>query len=58
LKDAHLSAIYTSEAQRTTQTAEPLAKALQIRMTPIPRRDLGNLMARLRTQHAQDRVLI
>jgi broad specificity phosphatase PhoE len=58
LKDAHLSAIYTSEAQRTTQTAEPLAKALQIKMTPIPRRDLDSLMARLRIQHAQDRVLI
>jgi broad specificity phosphatase PhoE len=58
LKDAHLRAIYTSETTRTIQTAAPLAKALQIESTPMPRRDIEGLMARLRTQHTHDRVLI
>jgi broad specificity phosphatase PhoE len=58
LKDAHLSAIYTSETKRTIQTAAPLAKALKIESTPMPRRDIDGLMARLRTRHPRDRVLI
>jgi broad specificity phosphatase PhoE len=58
LKDAGLMAIYTSESQRTIQTAEPLTQALQIEFKIIPRRDIDSLLERLRTQHADGRVLI
>jgi broad specificity phosphatase PhoE len=58
LKDAGLTAIYTSEAQRTIQTATPLAQALQIESKSMSRRDIDGLLERLRTQHADGRVLI
>jgi broad specificity phosphatase PhoE len=58
LKDASLTAIYVSEFQRTMQTAEPLAQALQIEPTRLPRGDIEGLINRLRTQHAHGRVLI
>jgi broad specificity phosphatase PhoE len=58
LKDAGLTAIYVSELQRTLQTAEPLAQALQIEPTRLPRRDIEGLLGQLRTQHADGRVLI
>ena len=58
LKDAGLTAIYTSEAQRTNQTAAPLAQALQIEPKSMPRRDIDGLLERLRTQHTDGRVLI
>jgi broad specificity phosphatase PhoE len=58
LKDAGLTAIYVSEAQRTMQTAEPLAQALQLEPTRLPRRDIEGLITRLRTQQAEGRVLI
>ena len=58
LKDAGLTAIYVSEFQRTMQTAEPLAQALQLEPTRLPRRDIEGLLERLRTQHAEGRVLI
>jgi len=58
LKDAGLTAIYISESQRTMQTAEPVAQALQIEPTRVPARDIEGLLERLRAQHAQGRVLI
>jgi broad specificity phosphatase PhoE len=56
LKDAGLTAIYVSESQRTMQTAEPLAQALRIAPTRLPRRDIEGLITRLRTQHAEGRI--
>jgi broad specificity phosphatase PhoE len=58
LKDAGLTAIYTSESQRTIQTAAPLTQALQIEPTRLPRGDIAGLIHRLRTQHVDGRVLI
>jgi broad specificity phosphatase PhoE len=58
LKDAGLTAIYVSEAQRTMQTAQPVAQALQLEPTRVPARDIEGLITRLRTQHAEGRVLI
>jgi len=58
LKDAGLTAIYTSESQRSIQTAEPLTQALQLESKIIPRRDIDSLLERLRTQHVDGRVLI
>jgi broad specificity phosphatase PhoE len=58
LKDTGLTAIYISESQRTLQTAEPLAQALRIEPTRLPRRDIEGLITQLRTQQAEGRVLI
>jgi len=58
LKDAGINVIYGSDLRRTIQTAEPLAKALNIEIKPYPRADMDGLISKLRTQHAQDRVLI
>jgi hypothetical protein len=53
-----LTAIYVSESQRTMPTAKPLAQALQIEPTRLPRGEIEGLINRLRTQHAEGRVLI
>ncbi len=58
LRDAGINAIYGSEFRRTVQTAEPLAKDLNIEIKVHPRGDNEGLVRRLRTQHASDRVLI
>ena len=58
LKDAGITVIYGSKFRRTTQTAEPLAKALNIEVKIFPRRDIDGLISRLRMQHALDHVLI
>jgi broad specificity phosphatase PhoE len=58
LKDAGLTAIYVSQWQRTMQTAEPVAQALQLEPARVPARDIDGLLERLRTQHAEGRVLI
>jgi broad specificity phosphatase PhoE len=58
LKDAGLTAIYVSNAQRTMQTAEPVAQALRLEPTRVRARDIEGLLDRLRTQHAEGRVLI
>lgn len=49
LKDAGITAIYTTEYKRTRQTAEPLAKALGIELTVVPARDLPALIEKVRT---------
>jgi broad specificity phosphatase PhoE len=48
LKDAEISAIYTTEFKRTQQTAAPLAKALRIDPAVIPAKDPATLIAKLR----------
>jgi phosphohistidine phosphatase SixA len=58
LKDAGINVIYGSGIRRTTQTAEPLAKALNIEIKTYPRQDLDGFIGQLRSKHAQDRVLI
>jgi len=54
LKDAGVDAIYTSFAKRTQLTAEPLAKALEIKPTVLGRDSIKNLGER----HKDDVVLI
>ena len=49
LKDAGITAIYTTEYKRTQQTAEPLAKALGIALTPVPARDMPALLQKLKS---------
>jgi 2,3-bisphosphoglycerate-dependent phosphoglycerate mutase len=47
LKDAEISAIYTTEFKRTQQTAAPLAKALQLEAAVISSKDQPTLIAKL-----------
>lgn len=44
LKDAGIKRIYVSDAKRTQQTAEPLAKALGIKPTVVPAKDTNTLV--------------
>jgi broad specificity phosphatase PhoE len=48
LKDAGITTIYTTEFQRTQQTAAPLAKALGINLTTVPASDITVLVSKLR----------
>jgi broad specificity phosphatase PhoE len=48
LKDAEISAIYTTEFKRTQQTAAPLAKALHLEPAVIPQKDPAVLVAKLK----------
>jgi probable phosphoglycerate mutase len=48
LKDAEISAIYTTEFKRTQQTAAPLAKALHVEPLVIPGKDTAALLTKLR----------
>ncbi|MBA2301670.1 MAG: histidine phosphatase family protein, partial [Acidobacteria bacterium] len=48
LKDARITAIYTTEFKRTRQTAAPLAKALGIEPTVVPAKDFPGLMEKVK----------
>jgi 2,3-bisphosphoglycerate-dependent phosphoglycerate mutase len=48
LKDANISAIFTSEFKRTQQTAGPTATATGITPTIVPGKDFGGLVSKLR----------
>jgi broad specificity phosphatase PhoE len=48
LKDAKITAIYTTEFKRTRQTAAPLAKALGIEVTVVSARDLPGLLEKVK----------
>jgi broad specificity phosphatase PhoE len=48
LRDAGITAIYSTEYKRTQQTAEPLAKALGMAVTTVPARDMPALIEKLK----------
>jgi phosphohistidine phosphatase SixA len=48
LRDAQITAIYTSEFKRTKETAEPLAQSLGIRPEVVQSDDFRTLIAKLR----------
>jgi broad specificity phosphatase PhoE len=58
LKDVGITAIYTSQFQRTMKTAEPLARALKISPVSLPAADREGLFKRIQTEHREDVVLI
>ena len=58
LKDAGITAIYTSQFQRTIKTAEPLATSLQIKPVSTPTGDNAGHFKRIRTENRNDIVLI
>ena len=58
LAEVGISAIYTSEALRTIQTAEPLAEALHIKSQVHLGDDVDGLISELKSNHPNERVLI
>jgi broad specificity phosphatase PhoE len=50
LKDAGITAIYATEFKRTQQTAAPLAKALDVKVTIIPTNEKERLFETMRQQ--------
>jgi broad specificity phosphatase PhoE len=58
LKDSGITAIYTTQFQRTIKTAEPIAKAIGVTPEVVPSTEQAKLVGRLKTQHANDVVLI
>jgi phosphohistidine phosphatase SixA len=64
LKNAGVTAIYSTDFVRTLETAEPLARGLKITvrkysaMGPDGKPDLAPLASRLKAEHARDIVLV
>ncbi|MFH1574374.1 MAG: phosphoglycerate mutase family protein [Acidobacteriota bacterium] len=58
LQDAGVTAVYTSEYRRTRQTAEPLVGLRRITITSMPARELEALVRRIRSENADDTVLV
>jgi broad specificity phosphatase PhoE len=58
LKNANIKAIYTSDARRTRQTAQPLADALGVKPTVIPNGDPAATVAKIQADHTDVVVLV
>jgi broad specificity phosphatase PhoE len=58
LADAGVTAIYTTEYKRTLDTAKPLAAKLGIGVQSMAARDTAALVAKVKSAHAKDVVLI
>lgn len=57
LKDAGITAIFTSEFKRTKQTAGPLAASLGIQPTVVTAKDAAGLVEKLRAVHGNALVV-
>ena len=58
LRDAGVTHIFTSDLQRTIETAKPLAEALRLAPQQLPGADVRPLAARLRALTPHDRALV
>lgn len=58
LKDAGVTAIYATQAMRTVETAEPLAKARGLEIRVHSYEDSDGLVRLLRSENGRDRVLV
>ena len=58
LRDAGVTAIYATQATRTVETAEPLAKTLGLQVRVHSYEDTDGLISLLRSENAKDRVLV
>lgn len=56
LRDAGIQAIYATEVMRTQQTAEPLAKSLNLKPIIIAKKDNAELVKKIR--QAPDRIIL
>ena len=57
LRDASITAIYTTEFKRTQETAAPLAKAIGINPTNLAAKDIDALVTKLRDSHGNALVV-
>src|SRR5881394_2278280 len=57
LKDAEITAIYTTEFKRTQQTAAPLAKILGLNVTTVSGKDSAELKSKLHDSHGNILVI-
>ncbi len=58
LRDTGIDVVFTSKKRRTKETGEHVVQALKIPMETMSRKDVTGLVNRLRTQHADDAVLV
>lgn len=58
LKDAGITAVFATQARRTVETAEPLAKARGLKIRVHSYEDSAGLVRLLRLENGKDRVLI
>ena len=58
LEKADIKTVYTSKKRRTYQTGEFIAKALNIPLESVPRKEVTRLVDKIRVQNAGERVLI
>ncbi|TIL97246.1 MAG: histidine phosphatase family protein [Mesorhizobium sp.] len=58
LKDAGVTTIYATQAKRTVETAEPLAKARGLETRVHSYEDSDGLVRLLRSENGRDRVLV
>ena len=58
LKDAGISAVYATQARRTVETSEPLAKARGLKIRVHSYEDSDGLVRLLRSENGKDRVLV
>ncbi len=58
LADAHIQQIYTSDLQRTQQTAAPLAEQLHLKPVAIPLSKLDDLIQAIRSEKAANVLVV
>jgi len=58
LEDAGITAIYTTDLQRTIETGAPLATAAHVPTVALPAADTGALLAKIRGAGPHDRLLV
>jgi broad specificity phosphatase PhoE len=58
LAQSGAAAVYTTEYQRTTETAKPLADRLGLPIQHVPAADTSRLVAELKARHPQDIVVV
>jgi broad specificity phosphatase PhoE len=58
LRNAGVTAIFTTDLKRTIETAAPLAKASHVTATALPAAGTEALIQRLRAAHTADRILV